>query len=72
LIRIPAKTDQILPITPISKALVAEINHLLSTYKKMTPNEQIAEFQAIRDAVTAYTESMYSGNMDWPKLKGNR
>lgn len=38
----------------------------------MTPNEQIAEFQAIRDAVTAYTESMYTGNMDWLKIEGKQ
>ena len=35
-------------------------------------NEQIAELQAIRDAVTAYTESMDAGNMDWPKIEGKQ
>lgn len=38
----------------------------------MTTDEQIAELQAIRDAVTAYTESMYTGNMDWLKSKENK
>ncbi len=38
----------------------------------MTANQQIAELQAIRDAVTAYTESMYAGNIDLLKIEGKQ